>query len=416
VTTPLALAAVACGALAPAPAAHSNEISPHEGAGVASSAGANSISRPPLELDPAEERFAWKSSTFSPRPGGAFDPRDRALLERCATGDAALAAAAARIADRKSRSLSTLDMSQVTFALRAEGSPYVWPRAWMLEGTELDRADAEQRMRRWLESFDDGGERRCGVANLDTNGRQVIAAVAIDALADLSSMPTRVRAGQWLDVRARLLVPATEAKVVVLGPVGRPKTVLSSLQVNQVVARFSADRGGPWLVQVVASVRSGPRPVAEAVVHADVEPPSAFFATPAPGEHGALAGDDAATAIARMVNAARKSERLPALRRDSRLDALAQTQADAMRSARRVGHDVGLGDVKGRVTGAGLDVAAAGENVSHAANAARAHRALWASPSHRGNLLHPRYNSLGVGTAVDTDGSLWVCEVFADFR
>jgi uncharacterized protein YkwD len=415
-TTPLALAAAACGALAPEQAARSTNGAPPSHVAVAPNGGANAASRPAPELDPAEERFAWKSSTFSPRPGGAFDPRDQTLLETCRAGDEALAAAASRIADRKTRSLSALDMSQVTFALRAEGSPYVWPRAWMLEGTNLDRADAELRMRRWLDSFGDGGERRCGVATLDSNGKQVIAAVAIDALADLSSMPTRVRAGQWLDVRARLLVPATDAKVVVLGPVGRPKTVLSSLQVDQVVARFSADRGGPWLVQVVASVRSGPRPVAEAVVHADVEPPSAFYASPAPGEHGAVAGDDAATAIARMVNAARASERLPSLQRDARLDALARTQAGAMRTARRVGHDVGLGDVKGRITASGLDVAAAGENVSHAANAQRAHRALWASPSHRGNLLHPRYNSLGVGTATDSDGSLWVCEVFADFR
>jgi uncharacterized protein YkwD len=117
-----------------------------------------------------------------------------------------------------------------------------------------------------------------------------------------------------------------------------------------------------------------------------------------------------------MVNAARASEGLPALRRDSRLDALAQAHADAMRTARRVGHDVGLGDPKGRVAAAGLEVSAAGENVSHAANAERAHRSLWASPSHRGNLLHPRYDSIGVGAAVDEDGSLWVCEVFADFR
>jgi uncharacterized protein YkwD len=398
------------------PAARSSETLPHSDAGIASIASANSVSRPATELDPSEERFVWKSSTFSPRPGGFFDPRDKPLIQTCAAGDEALTAAAARIAERKGRGLSALDMAEVSFALRTEGSPYVWPRAWTLEGGKLDRADAAQRTVRWLESFDDGGERRCGVATIDANGKEVIAAVAIDALADLENLPTRVRTGQWLDVRARLLVAASEAKVVLLGPVGRPKTVISSLSSNQVVARFSADRAGPWLVQVVATVHSGPRPVAEAVVHADVEPPVAFFASPAPGEQGAVAGDDEATAITRMVNAARASERLPALRRDSRLDALAQTQALAMRTARRVGHDVGLGNVKGRIGETGLNVAAAGENVSHAPSAQRAHRALWASPSHRGNLLHSRYDSIGVGAALDADGSLWVCEVFADFR
>jgi uncharacterized protein YkwD len=413
--TPALAVTAACGALSPAPAPIANDSAPGAEAGTASSPNVDAGAAA-AEIEAAEERFVWKPSTFSPRPGGAFDPRDRLLVRACTAGDDALAAAAARVAERKARGLSALDMAQVSFALRAEGSPYVWPRAWTLEGEELDRADAEQRMRRWLESFDDGGERRCGIATLGSSTKEVIAAVAIDALADLSSLPTRVRIGQWLDVRARLLVSASEAKVVVLGPVGRPKTVTSSLHANEVRARFSADRGGPWLVQIVASAHSGPRPVAEAVVHADAEPPAAFYASPAPGEHAAAGSNDPATAIERMVNAARTSERLPALRRDPRLDAIAQTHADAMRTARRVGHDVGRGDPRGRVAAAGLDVSAAGENVSHAANAQRAHRALWASPSHRGNLLHPRYDAIGVGTAPDPDGTLWVCEVFADFR
>ena len=148
----------------------------------------------------------------------------------------------------------------------------------------------------------------------------------------------------------------------------------------------------------------------------DLAPPAVYRATSAPGEGAAASGEDPATAIVRMVNAARAAEGLGSLRRDSRLDAIAEKQALAMRAAGRVGHDLGFGDPGARVSAAGLEVTAAGENLSHAPSAARAHRSLWASPSHRGNLLHSRYDAVGVGAAIGADGTLWVCELFADFR
>ena len=42
-----------------------------------------------------------------------------------------------------------------------------------------------------------------------------------------------------------------------------------------------------------------------------------------------------------------------------------------------------------------------------------AHRALWASPSHRDNMLQPRFDRVGVGVCTDPDGSVWVTEAFA---
>jgi uncharacterized protein YkwD len=407
--TPVLAVTAACGAVAPAPLP-----APHPAPSAVTTSSLDAGGAPALAA--SEPRFSWKTATLSPRPGGAFDPGDRELLAACAAGDDALAAAALLVGERRVRGLSELEMSEVSFALRAAGSPYVWPRVWSLEARTLDRAETARMMQRWLESFADGGERRCGVASLASSEKQLTVAVAVDVLADLSSLPTRVKSGQWVEVRARLLVPASEAKVVLLGPVGRPKTIVSSFNAGEVSARFVADRSGSFLVQVVANAGSGPRPVAEALVHADLEPPPSYRAMPAPGENALAAGDDPAAAIAGMVNGARASEGLPALRRDDRLDAIAERQALAMHAAQRVGHDLGFGDPAARVTAAGLEVSAAGENVSHAPDAARAHRSLWASPSHRGNLLHARYDSIGVAAVRDADGSLWVCEVFADFR
>jgi uncharacterized protein YkwD len=167
----------------------------------------------------------------------------------------------------------------------------------------------------------------------------------------------------------------------------------------------------------LANVAGGPRPVLEATVYADVGPPSSYFGDPAPGEPQAplSPATDQSGALLSMVNQARAAEQSPPLKRDPQLDALAAQHAEAMRRLRRIAHDTGDGDPPARVQAANLDVLATGENVAHALDVTRAHRALWASPSHRENLLQPRFDGIGIGIVADPDGSIWVCEVFADF-
>jgi len=323
---------------------------------------------------------------------------------------------AERFARRQSEGSAALDVSEISFALRAEGSPYVWPRAWTLEGGDLSGPAALERMKAWLSTFDDGGQRRCGVAVVESGERSVLAAVAVDALGDLLALPVRARSGAWLDISAELLVPASDAKVVVLGPSGAPRSVPTSFDGKNVRARVHADRPGSFLVQVLANVSGGPRPVLEATVYADVHPPTSFFGDAAPGEQNETSAraKDPSDALLSMVNRARETEQRPALQRDPTLDAIAQRHAEAMRSLRRVAHDAGDGDPRARVEAAGMGVLAAGENVAHALDVSRAHRALWASPSHRENLLQARFDKIGIGIAEDADGSIWVCEVFAD--
>jgi uncharacterized protein YkwD len=157
--------------------------------------------------------------------------------------------------------------------------------------------------------------------------------------------------------------------------------------------------------------------VLEATAYADVSPPTSFFGDAAPGEprRPLAPGADPAEALFSMVNEARATEQSPALLRDAVLDGIAQHHAEAMRELKRIAHDAGDGDPESRVQASSLSVLATGENVAHALDVTRAHRLLWASPSHRENLLQPRYDKIGIGVASDPDGSIWVCEVFADF-
>lgn len=360
----------------------------------------------------APQADAWAEHTTSPHPAGARAAELEALDARCGAPDAVLALAAEETAHALLAGDADVDPATVALRLRRLGAPYVWPHVWTLRGQSLDVADASARIDRWRGTFDDGGTRRCGVGRARQGDDEALVAVASDVLADLDPLPTRARPAQWLEVNATLLVAAGSAKVVVLGPRGRPRAVPTSLSGKRVHARFNADAEGAWLVQVVISAGVGPRPAAEAWVR--VGPDATVEQSPAPGED--VAGDDDAARLHEMVARARASERATPLKRDDTLAGVALGHATAMAAARRLGHEVGDGNPASRAAAAGISAAAVGENVAHAPTLARAHRMLWQSPSHRDNLLDPSWNALGVGIVKDPDGSVWVAEEFAALR
>ena len=387
------------------------------GCGAAPAPIARPIARPAARASaalraPATSAFAEATQSPQPNLEQHSDSVERALGAACGVSDAALLRVAKELSEH-AEGADAVDVDALGFELRAAGAPYVWPRAWRFDGAETQLEEAKARMQRWLSGFGDGGSRRCGVALVRKPEAQLtVFAVAVDALADLEAVPTRVRVGQWVDVRARLLVPAEAAKLIVLGPRGAPYAVPTTLDNGRLQARFNADHEGTWLVQVLGAVDGGPRPLLEALVFAGVEPPSEFVVPKAPGEEAVEDGEDPRAAMYGMVNAARASERSAPLERDARLEELAQAHAEAMRRAHKTAHDAGDGDLNQRLASAGLELRA-GENVAHAANARLSHRVLWASPSHRENLLFPDFAVIGIGVAPDADGTLWVCELFA---
>jgi uncharacterized protein YkwD len=238
-----------------------------------------------------------------------------------------------------------------------------------------------------------------------------VAVVTADALADLQPLAANVRVGGWVDVRAKLLVPFAGAKVIVLGPRGAPRPLPTAVGGGQVSASFSADQEGAWLVQVVADVQGGPRQVLEALLIAG-DGPRRQARDEAPGERERTTADDSAGLLFEMLAAARSSEQRSRLRRDPELDRIAREQAAAARAAGHIAHDLGSGDPEARVRAAGIDAESVGENLARAESIARAHRALWSSPSHRTNILDDRFDSIGIGVVEDADG-VWACELFA---
>lgn len=366
-------------------------------------------------LLPGEESSLWARQTESPRTESGGARRSPG----CVAHEAPLTRVAHTIADARLRGAPATDMKDVVVLLRALGSPHVWPRIWVLEARALSEERLEEEWSRWIATApSSSGERRCGVARVDAgDGRSVAVGVVVDALADLAPVPLEARLGQWLRFDARLLAGARSGRLLVLGPDETPRSVPSRLARGAFHATFSVDQPGLWRLQLLLDVGFGPQPALEAWVFVDGAPAVDLVTRRAPGEVELPADAGPArlrAALAAMIDAGRRSQGLPALARDDRLDALAQAHAEAMRRSGRTAHDVGDGSPVERVARA-VVARRVGENVARARTLDRAHRVLWDSPSHRGNLLDAGFDAMGIGVVRTDEDDVVVCELFVDY-
>jgi uncharacterized protein YkwD len=268
--------------------------------------------------------------------------------------------------------------------------------------------------RAWLSRFTHDTVLRCGLAETKHGEQHRLVIVAAEAPAELRlALPTSARVGQWLTLESELRNDAEDSRVLLLGPSGEPQTVPTSQQGRLIRARFSAQNPGFWQIQLLSVTVTGPRPMLEAALYVETPPDEFFTEKPCPGESIATSNLAPDAALEQIVREARRQTGRPALKRDAELDALALEHATSMQRVGRVGHDVGDGSTKIRLARVGLVPRLAGENVVRAADPKRAHRALWASPSHRTNLLHRGFTRWGLGVFVDSAGTLWICELFA---
>ncbi len=360
----------------------------------------------------------WASESALPEAMAEGPSSAAALARACGKPEAKLARVAAALVERKKSGAIYLEGDGLSELLRRAGEAHVWPRAWIASGRDLDDAQASPRLEKFGAALPTEGERRCGAARITLeDGSQIAAAVALDAVADLDApLPTRGRTGQWIELKATVNIAATGARVVITGPHGAPKPVQTAWDGKHARARFVLSEPGAFTVQLMADGKRGPRPVLEARLFADVSPESDLNSATVPGEDAGkdFKGTDRAALYA-MVDALRTSEVLKKLKRDPRLEKLAEEHAARMEQARAVGHDVGDGDPFERAEEAGLGADAVGENVANAESLVAAHRTLYRSPSHRGNLVRAEYTHMGFAVRKGKTG-YWVTEVFATIR
>jgi hypothetical protein len=376
--------------------------------------------RDPSSLIQDPTAIDWALETSSPKRDSDVVLR----LPECVAYERPLARVAAAVAAAAARGVAAEDVSDVVALQRALGEPHAWPRVWLLEARNLGSQPLLDEWERWVPHEQSSGERRCGTALIHTDdGRSIAAAVIVDALADLAPLPLRAHLGQWLRFEATLL-PAALAAVqgaglLLLAPDGSMRSLPGALGGGLFHAVFSLDQPGLWRLQASFDTGGGPRPALEAWVFVDRDPELDAALEGPPSEGPALpaeAGrDQQRAALSHWIDSARRATGVAALRRDSKLDDLAQAHAEAMQRAGRIAHDVGDGLPTARAARAGVRARRVGENAARASSLERAHRALWDSPSHRRNLLDPSFEAVGIGVVRADAHDVWVCEVFADY-
>lgn len=115
-----------------------------------------------------------------------------------------------------------------------------------------------------------------------------------------------------------------------------------------------------------------------------------------------------ATTLYTLVNQSRQSAGLPALARDSRLDAVAQAWTAKMVSSGTLSHNPSYSSqIPSGWT-------RAGENVGYDYSDANLHTAWMNSAGHKANILGS-YTSVGIGYVRDSSGRVWGTQVFASY-
>jgi len=240
------------------------------------------------------------------------------------------------------------------------------------------------------------GATHLGIGVVERDGLAWAVLLASERRAELEPFPRRVRPGEQVVLRGRL-VALSSPRVYVATPAGAAR----ELPVREEGGRFEADvrfdQPGTWRVEVVGG--DGPRgPTVAAVL--EVESGTGRAAAAPPDEPDPA---DVEARICAELDRIRAGQGLSPLGRSAPLDEQARRHAASMLAAGTVAHRVdGGGDVASRLGSAAVSYRSAGENVARGSGALDAHRAILVSPAHLANLLAPRASLLGLGIARGT--------------
>lgn len=361
--------------------------------------------------------FGWAERTASPEPGSSPDPNLSDLTEACGKGDMGLHAVAEEFARHGFGEPTMPDLDLLSFLLRKRGVAIVMPEVWVAEiGAETPESELVGPFRDWTSQAKARGEFWCGVGQSTDESVRRVVALRADVPAYFAPLPTRIEDDERPEVRLRFIAEVNGAELVLLSPEGGARHVPLTVRDSVAIGKLPLLSRGVWTVQVMARASDGPRPVAGALVSVGQAPPEGPRDAKIPGEEAFDAELAPADAVFALLNGARRALGLGPLKRNPTLDRIAAAHSARMLAEGRIGHTSGDGTPEERVRDSGITPNAVGENVALAPTPQRLHRALWASPSHRENLLLTRWDEVGVAVAVRADGALFLTQLFIDKR
>ena len=160
----------------------------------------------------------------------------------------------------------------------------------------------------------------------------------------------------------------------------------------------------------------GGRSAPPAPAPAPVEPPVTVAPAPAPAPPPVRVVSIVDSIFA-LTNRERTRADLTPLRRNALLTRAAQRQAEQMAAAQKLAHELPgtrYPTMATRLKMVGYTATTAGENIAEGYTSGAALVAGWMmSPTHRANILSPKYTETGIGTARSKSGRTYHAQLFA---
>jgi uncharacterized protein YkwD len=304
------------------------------------------------------------------------------------------------------------DLEHLRFAMRALGG--------IDYGLQPLVIDTDDRGRQSLAAFVlANGDRwtHCGLGIAGTGEDRLAVWIGVERTIELGPVPVRPPVGVELEVVGRTLA----GRPVPIEPyLGLPDGTVQRL--NQTGGWSGVNDGrfeiglplttaGRYEFELLADTGRGPETTVLLPLYVGVEPePGPVITLDAPP--GTDSGSASET-LAELIERERSRLDLAELARDPRLDRIAEAHSRDMVSRGFFGHRSPDGKVLAdRLRFVGLTPRASAENIARSRSVARVHRNLMASPSHRINIVDPRFTHLGIGVARDGDDVV-ITEIFA---
>lgn len=234
----------------------------------------------------------------------------------------------------------------------------------------------------------------------------------------LRPLPRSARPGQTITLSADLPPDATNPHVLIMGPDLEVRDVELEAAGQRVHAPIDVgtEPGDLW-IELLATLSTGPTPLAQVVISVGQPPPSTWTGRYPPDEARVETAEAAAELVYALLDADRARFGLPPLRRDRVLDDVARGHSADMERNGFFGHvSPTTGTVGDRLDDAGVKALGFAENVARNTSLWAAEVGLMRSLGHRKNILSKRNTHVGVAAVPsEEDGrrTWFVTQVFA---
>ena len=266
------------------------------------------------------------------------------------------------------------------------------------------------------------GYAQCGFGLVERkSGGHVATVICARRLADISPFPRQLAASSRVVLNGKLAPGFERPRVFVSQPSGQVSKTEPAMNAGGFEATIAFDGGpGKYLVQVMATGKTGPEVAVLIPVYVETRSPEIFKDIMAPlAAKDPSRGVDARKAEEMMLNAINLERTKMDLRPLKPLDELtkvARQKSRVMAEEKQFGHNIKKTSLEASLKAAMVTYSTAGENASPK----MAHYMFMNSPAHRANVLSPVMTHYGVGVEKPADADeYYITEVFVcleDYR